>query len=113
MQPWLVQASCTMTTRCMDCTTHALYGTRGNSCNKYARFFLSPLSPSAVLLRPCGVRLNRSGVLLGPHRARLNRSGVLLRPHGARSNLSGVLLRPHGVRSEPSGVLLRLRGERL
>ena len=41
-----------------------MYGTRGNSCNKNARFFLSPLSPSAVSLRPCGVRLKLGGVLL-------------------------------------------------
>ena len=47
------------------------YGTRGNSCNENAHFFLSLLSPSAVSLRPCGARLKLSGVLLWSHGVRL------------------------------------------
>ena len=85
------------------------YGTRGNSCNKNAHFFLSPLSPNAVSLRPCGARSKLSRVLLWSHGVRLEldivlpwlrelclkRSRVLLRLHMARLGLDRVLLWPH------------------
>ena len=87
------------------------YGTRGNSCNKNALCFISPLSPSAVSLRPCGVRLKLSGVLLWSHGVRLELDVVsvtatctrfeakqsLLRLHSARLGFAGVLLWPHAL----------------
>ena len=82
------------------------YGTRGNSCNKNAHFFLSPLSLSAVLLRPCGARLKLSGVLLRSYGVQLELDVVLPRLHELCLKRSRVLLRLHVARLGLDGVLL-------